>query len=228
LSDEAVARAVANEYRRKILEHLLENGASTYTDLMCASELEESSKFAYHLRRLVVAGLVKQGIDGKYRLTGKGRRVAAMLKEERLDPPTVLDTLSEFCKSHNVRRFTLGSIGVGVGIWYLAGGSIMTLTSLLGMPAKLEVMGRVYYESLNPAVTALVAVVGLIILVMSFKLLSAEFPNASALQLVTMQRYATLLLLRSAYLRTYLVAYLAAALAFTALVWIAMIPYPSS
>lgn len=155
LGDEIVVRAVANEYRRKVLEHLLGNGASTYTELMRASGLEGSSKFAYHLRRLVAAGLIKQGVDGKYRLTGKGRRVAVMLKEEGLDPPTVLDTLSEFSKSYNVRRFAFGSIGVGVGLWYLVCGSVMTVTSLLGMPARLEVAGTTYYALLNPAITAL-------------------------------------------------------------------------
>ncbi len=224
LGDEVVVRAVANEYRRKVLEHLLEGGASTYTELMRASGLEESSKFAYHLRRLVAAGLIKQGVDGKYRLTSKGRRVAALLKEEELDPPTVLDTLSEFSKSCNVRRFAFGSIGVGVGLWYLVCGSIMSVTSLLDMPAKLEVAGRTYYASLNPTVTALMVIVGLAALIAGLKLLNMEFPDASALQLVMMQRYTTFLLLRSTYLRTYLVAYLAAALAFMALVWLALAP----
>jgi len=228
LGNEVVVRAVANEYRRKVLEHLLESGASTYTELMRASGLEESSKFAYHLRRLVAAGLVKQGVDGKYRLTSRGRRVAAMLKEEELDPPTVLDTLSEFSKSYNVRRFAFGSIGVGIGLWYLVGGSIMTVTSLLGVPAKLEVVGRVYYALLNPAITALMMVAGLAALIVGLKLLSTEFPDASALQLVMMQKYTTFLLLRSSYLKTYLVAYLAAALAFVALVWLALMPYPGS
>ncbi len=34
LGDEVVVRAVASEYRRKVLEHLLSSGASTYTELM--------------------------------------------------------------------------------------------------------------------------------------------------------------------------------------------------
>ena len=227
LGDEVVVRAVASEYRRKVLEHLLSNGASTYTELMRASGLEESSKFAYHLRRLVTAGLIKQGVDGKYRLTGKGRRVAAMLKEE-LDPPTVLDTLSEFSKSCNVRRFVYGSIGVGVGLWYSVCGSIMTVTSLLGMPAKLEIAGATYYALLNPTVTALVVIAGVVALLIGLKLLSTEFPDASALQLVMMQRYTTFLLLRSTYLKTYLVTYLAAALTFVALIWLALTPYLGS
>ena len=187
----------------------------------------ESGKFAYHLRRLVVAGLVKQGVDGKYRLTGKGRRVAAMLKKEELDPPTVFDTLSEFSKSHDVRRFAFGSVGVGVGLWYLVCGTIITVTSLLGMPAKLEVAGATYYALLNPAITASMVVLGVIALLTGLKLLSTEFPNTSALQLVMVQRYATFLLLRSTYLRTYLITYLAAALTFVALVWLALTPYPS-
>ncbi len=228
LGNEVVVRAVASEYRRKVLEHLLSSGASTYTELMRASGLEESSKFAYHLRRLVAAGLIKQGVDGKYRLTGKGRRVAVMLKEEELDPPTVLDTLSEFSKSCNVRRFVYGSVGVGVRLWYLVCGSIMTAASLLGMPAKLEVAGTTYYALLNPTVTALMVIAGVIALLIGLKLLSTEFPDASALQLVMMQRYTTFLLLRSTYLRTYLVTYLAAALTFVALVWLALTPYLGS
>jgi len=71
-------------------------------------------------------------------------------------------------------------------------------------------------------------VVGLAALIAGLKLLSTEFPDASALQLVMMQRYTTFLLLRSTYLRTYLVTYLAAALAFVGLVWLALTPYPSS
>jgi len=226
LKDEVVIRAVASEYRRKVLEHLLSNGASTYTELMRASGLEESGKFAYHLRRLVAAGLIRQGVDGKYRLTSRGRKVAAMLKEEELDPPTVLDTLSEFNKSYNVRRFVYGSVGIGVGLWYLVCGSIMTLTSVLGVPAKLEVVGTTYYVLFNPAVTGLIAAAGLAALLMGFKLLSTEFPEASALQIVMMQRYTTFLLLRSAYLRTYLTVYLIAALTFIALTWFAIVPYP--
>jgi len=175
LGDEVVVRAVASEYRRKVLEHLLSNGASTYTELMRASGLGESGKFAYHLRRLVVAGLVKQGVEGKYRLTGKGRRVAAMLKEEELDPPTIFGTLSEFSKSCNVRRFAFGSVGIGVGLWYLVCGTIMTVTSLLSVPAKVEVAGATYYALLNPAITASMAVLGAIALLTGLKLLSTEF-----------------------------------------------------
>ena len=61
-----------------------------FTDSMKFSELKpldiESKLFTYHLKKVIVAGLVIKNDDGTYRLSSQGRRVGkgALLKDSRM------------------------------------------------------------------------------------------------------------------------------------------------
>ncbi|MCD6324420.1 MAG: helix-turn-helix transcriptional regulator [Desulfurococcales archaeon] len=225
LDDEAVMRALANEFRRRILHHLLTSGPSTYMDMMKASGLEDSGRFAYHLRRLVSAGLVQQRVDGRYCLTRKGLSVASMLsEEEKGEVPTVIETLDEFSKVHDVKGFMYGSVAVGSGLWFLVWGSILTALSLLNVPVAAEVLGTRYYFTVRliPALAQLI--LGLTLLPLGLKVLGKGFPEASVLQLLMTQKYSTFLLIRSPHLKTYLALYGLVGAVFIALTWLALTP----
>ena len=95
--DEAVMRAVANEVRRKVIERLWA-GPATFTELMEAAGMgvSESGKFTYHLKRLLNAGLVKQLGDGRYGLTGLGKRVAGLLMQKSVEGEDIVASIREF------------------------------------------------------------------------------------------------------------------------------------
>ncbi len=204
--DERVMRAIANECRRKMLEHLFDVGACGYTELMRAAGfgIGESGRFAYHLRRLIDAGLVKQLPDGRYGLTPKGRQVAAMVREESVDPPTIIDVLEEFSKSTNVSGFMRGSVLTFTGLGLAITGACLTVASLLNMPAKIEIMGNAHYVMPNAVWSVLSLAAGVLVLWAGIGTLKQAIPRASVLELLVYQKYSFLLMSRSGMLGKYL------------------------
>jgi CheY-like chemotaxis protein len=78
--------ALANPIRRKALLRLAE-GPSSFGDAMQAAGLDDSPKMAFHLRKLVDAGLALH--DGEtYRLTSRGEAGAHLLRDATFLPPT--------------------------------------------------------------------------------------------------------------------------------------------
>ena len=83
-----VVKALASPIRAQILG-LLARGPMSYTELMRSLGLSpdrDAGKFAYHLKTLVKAGLVKPNRDGGYEITDLGRIAHGMMEglEERL------------------------------------------------------------------------------------------------------------------------------------------------
>jgi len=210
--DEGVLRAVANEHRRRMLAVLSARGACSYTELMRESgfRLGESGKFAYHLKRLVDAGLVRQLSDGRYSLTREGRRVVAVLTEEESNSYTILDALGGFAKKVDVDAFFIGSTLLASGLLLLAFDAVAAALGGLGVPYRVEVMGRVYYKHPNVVLAVLGAAAGLLISSLSLRVLKASSPGSSTLELLVYQRYMFLLLSRTGKLGRYVLAYVLA------------------
>lgn len=76
--------ALANPIRRKILQRLGE-GAATFGEAMHAAGLDDSPKMAFHLRRLLEAGLLVHE-DETYRLTARGTASVRLLAEATFLP----------------------------------------------------------------------------------------------------------------------------------------------
>jgi FixJ family two-component response regulator/DNA-binding transcriptional ArsR family regulator len=80
--------SLSNPIRRLVLRRLAE-GPCTFMQAMEAAQLEDTSKIAFHLRKLVESGLVSHDGDGPYRLTERGTGAIAVLNEiDRLDSET--------------------------------------------------------------------------------------------------------------------------------------------
>jgi predicted ArsR family transcriptional regulator len=64
----------------------LAQGPCTFTETLKASRVEDTSKFAFHLRKLSESGLVEHTPKKKYRLTRRGEEAVAILYGiDRLD-----------------------------------------------------------------------------------------------------------------------------------------------
>lgn len=222
--DERVMRALANNERRKILEYLINTDASSYSEIMKALgyNIGNSSRFAYHLKKLINAGLVKQLPNGKYTLTPKGKNIANILREEESEYPTIIDTLSQFSRLINIREFMSGCILVYVGLSFTVLGGILTPMSIVGIPAKFEILGTIHYYIPNTTVSVMSLIIGLIILTMGINLLKHTVPGASILELLIYQKYSFLLLSRSRRLNKYLIMYILATIAWLSILIIAM------
>lgn len=72
--------SLSNPIRRLVLRRLAD-GPCTFTQAMEAAQLDDTSKIAFHLRKLVESNLVKHEGDGPYRLTARGRGAIEVLGE---------------------------------------------------------------------------------------------------------------------------------------------------
>jgi len=217
-------RALANNERRKILEYLIRTGVSSYSEIMKALGygVGDSSRFAYHLKKLINAGLVKQLPNGKYTLTPEGRNIANILREEESEHPTIIDTLSEFSRLINIRDFMNGCILVYVGLSFTVLGGILTLMSIVKVPAKFETLGTIHYYIPNTIVSIMSLILGLIALTIGINLLKHTVPGASFLELLIYQKYSFLLLSRSRRLNKYLIMYILATITWLYILIVAM------
>ncbi len=77
--------ALANPIRRKVLERAAQ-GAMTFGEAMAAAGLDDSPKLAFHMRKLVDAGLLAHEGE-KYRLTGRGKAGVQLLVDAMFLPP---------------------------------------------------------------------------------------------------------------------------------------------
>ncbi|MCI4333634.1 MAG: response regulator [Thermoplasmata archaeon] len=77
--------SLSNPIRRLVLRRLAD-GPCTFMQAMEAAQLDDTSKIAFHLRKLVESGLVSHGEDDPYRLTERGFGAFEILNEiDRLD-----------------------------------------------------------------------------------------------------------------------------------------------
>jgi FixJ family two-component response regulator len=80
--------SLANPIRRLVLRRLAE-GPTTFTQAMKASHLKDTSKIAFHLRKLAQSGLVTHASRQGYRLTPRGIGATQILSSiYDLDSPT--------------------------------------------------------------------------------------------------------------------------------------------
>ncbi len=221
--NEEVMRALANSDRQRILDYLYGSGPSTYSEIMKALGygIGDSGRFAYHLKKLVDAGLIKQLSNGKYMLTAEGKRAAAILREEESDSPTIIDTLGEFSRTIDVGEFMTGNIVLYVGLSFTVIGGLLSIMSVAGVPAKIEVMGTARYFTPNPMVSLTALAIGLASLWIGIGTLKRVWPNASILELLVYQKYSFLLLSKSRKLDKYFLAYILATTAWITILLIA-------
>ena len=71
--------ALANPLRRLILRRL-DEGPTSFTEVMRAAGIDDSPKLSFHLRTLQEGGLVAHGTDN-YELTKAGEEAIRVLKE---------------------------------------------------------------------------------------------------------------------------------------------------
>jgi len=81
----ATLEALSNPIRRKVLQRL-GDGPGSFGEAMAAAGLDDSPKMAFHLRRLVEAGLLLH--EGEtYRLTARGEAATRLLADAAFLPP---------------------------------------------------------------------------------------------------------------------------------------------
>jgi CheY-like chemotaxis protein/DNA-binding transcriptional ArsR family regulator len=74
----ATLDSLANPIRRLVLRRLAE-GSCTFTQAMEAAQLDDTSKIAFHLRKLTESGLVAHLAGERYRLTPRGKGAVKVL-----------------------------------------------------------------------------------------------------------------------------------------------------
>ena len=220
--DERILRALSNEYRKKIMEYLYDSGSAGYSELMRVAGfgVGESGRFSYHLKKLIDAGLVKQLSDGKYALTSKGLRVVGIMREEAFESPSIVDTIEGFLERIDQRRFVRGNLLVYSGLAFGVVGGLKTIFSLIGVPAKIELLGNTIYYVPDLSISLVVFIMGLVSLFMGLVILKKLFPKARLLELLVYQKYSYLLLSRSNLLRKYFVVYVLVTIAWLLLLFI--------
>ncbi len=82
----ATLEALANPIRRKVLERL-GSAPATFGEAMAAAGIDDSPKMAFHLRKLVDAGLVVHTGES-YRLSARGSAGLRLLVDATFLPPT--------------------------------------------------------------------------------------------------------------------------------------------
>ncbi len=220
--DERVLRALSNEYRKRIVEYLYDNGSAGYSELMRAAGfgVGESGRFSYHLKKLVDTGLVKQLPDGRYALTSRGLRVAEIMREEAYESPSIIDAIEGFLERIDQKRFIIGNLLVYSGLAYSVVGGLKTILSLINLPAKIELLGNALYYVPNLTISFAVFVLGAMLLLVGLYVLKKLLPKARLLELFVYQKYSYLLLSRSIYLRKYFTAYIIVTISWLLLLFI--------
>lgn len=77
--------AFANPIRRQVLSRLVD-GPASFGEAMRAAGIDDSPKLAFHLRKLVDAGLLRHENE-EYRLTPRGEAAARLLRDAMFLPP---------------------------------------------------------------------------------------------------------------------------------------------
>jgi ActR/RegA family two-component response regulator len=72
--------SLSNPIRRLVLRRLVD-GPCTFMQAMEAAQIDDTSKIAFHLRKLVESGLVSHTADEPYRLTARGEGAIGILGE---------------------------------------------------------------------------------------------------------------------------------------------------
>ena len=208
--DERVLRALSNEYRKRIVEYLYDNGSAGYSELMRAAGfgVGESGRFSYHLKKLIDAGLVTQLHNGKYALSSKGLRIAEIMREEAYESVSIVDTIEGFLERINQKRFVTGNLLVYSGLAFGVVGGLKTVLSLISIPAKIEILGKTIYYIPNLSISIAVFVLGITLLSIGLYALKKLLPKARLLELFIYQKYSYLLLSRSRFLKKYFIAYI--------------------
>ncbi len=210
--NEKMIRAVANEHRRRILEILYNRRSCRYSELLklAGFGVGESGRFAYHLKKLLDYGLVKQLPNGEYTLTTQGKSIVRILREEVDDEPTIIDVLEGFSRKMNTDRFIVGNILLACGEVFTIIGAVLAVQGFLKIPAKLEFFGTIREFYIDPLRGLLLAAMGVIVLAISLRILRGVLPSKSILELLIYQRYALLFASRSTRLKRYLGYYVLA------------------
>lgn len=220
--DERVLRALSNEYRKRIVEYLYDNGSAGYSELMRAAGfgVGESGRFSYHLKKLIDAGLVTQLHDGKYALSSKGLRIAEIMREEAYESVSIVDTIEGFLERIDQKRFVSGNLLVYLGLAYSVVGGLKTVLSLISIPAKIEILGKTIYYIPNLSISIAVFVLGITLLSIGLYALKKLLPKARLLELFIYQKYSYLLLSRSRFLKKYFIAYILITITWLSLLFI--------
>jgi len=81
----ATLDSLANPIRRLVLRRLAE-GDCTFSEALEAAHLDDTSKIAFHLRKLVESGLIEHAPEKLYRLSDRGKGAVAILRGiDRID-----------------------------------------------------------------------------------------------------------------------------------------------
>jgi DNA-binding HxlR family transcriptional regulator len=81
----ATLEVLSNPIRRLVLRRL-SDGPSTFMQAMEAAQLDDTSKIAFHLRKLVESGLISHTANLPYQLTARGEGAVEVLAEiDKLD-----------------------------------------------------------------------------------------------------------------------------------------------
>ncbi len=199
-------RAIANEYRKRILEILYDKKSCRYSELLklAGFNLGESGRFAYHLKKLLDYGLIKQLPNGKYTLTSQGANLVRILREEVGDSPTIIDVLDEFPRKIDTNRFIIGNLLLACGEVFLIIGALFVIQGLLNIPARIEFFGTILTFHVESIKGLILVIIGSTVLTIGLKILKRILPTATILELLIYQKYALLFASRSKKLGRYL------------------------
>ncbi len=106
----ALHKIIGDTTRRSILELLARKGVLSYTDIMTLLNIMNTGRLNYHLK--ILGELIEKDVEGRYRLTEKGRLAAELLQTF---PERITNE-----KNHSLAKMVVAAILIIVGILILS------------------------------------------------------------------------------------------------------------
>lgn len=209
MTDDLILKAIANEKRRKILEILLYDGEKSYSELMksIGFRLGESSKFAYHIKRLEDSGLIEKKLSGKYRLTSRGREVAELLVKEEFE---MRDPFTAFLDNVDLESFALGTIMFFAGTFNAITQFVYLLVWLTGLSFTIEIGNKTVVKEINVYIVVAILAASLATLYLSLNLLASSSRKFTLLEKLIYQKFLFLMLVRTGKILRYILYFIVA------------------
>ena len=218
-------RIIANEHRRRILNILFENRKCRYSELLKLSgfSMGESGRFAYHLKKLLDSGLIKQFPDGRYGLTEQGVNTVRLLREGEDDGSTIISSLEKFSERIDTDRYVLGNLLLSIGEVFLVVGLIFIIQGLLHVPIKIEFFSSNIQLYVSVSKGLLLVIIGAIVLCIGLRVLKRILPELGVMELLIYQKYSLLFVSRSGKLKYYVGLYVVVAVIILAVLSLTLI-----
>jgi len=142
----ALHKIIGDTTRRNILELLARKGVLSYTDIMSLLNITNTGRLNYHLK--ILGELIEKDVEGRYRLTEKGRLAAELLQTF---PERIANE-----KKHSLAKMVVAAILIILDILILSAAVSLVIGSPTAIVTSTSTTQEVSDIVLHPNVTQFV------------------------------------------------------------------------